>query len=159
VAGGRPRGLHEGLSRLASAGLTVLGHDPLPKERQDELGQLVGGAVVGIAGAWGHGQLTQAGGAGWRPGPSPGARAVALYLDGTAAPDLDQRRRPLLDDDPLILVNACWEPAAFSLPGVGGAADWQVELDTYDPRRTTPVAAGDPVTVGPRSLSVLRAPR
>jgi hypothetical protein len=30
----------------------------------------------------------------------------ALYLDGTAAPDLDQRGRPLLDDDLLILVNA-----------------------------------------------------
>jgi hypothetical protein len=36
----------------------------------------------------------------------PGAGAVALYLDGTAAPDLDQRGRPLLDDDLLILVNA-----------------------------------------------------
>jgi isoamylase len=84
---------------------------------------------------------------------------VALYLDGTAAPDLDQRGRPLLDDDPLILINAWWEPDAFSLPDVGRPADWQVELDTYDPRRTTPVAAGDPVTVGPRSLTVLRAPR
>ena len=86
----------------------------------------------------------------------PGARAVALYLDGTAAPGLDQRGRPLLDDDLLILANACWEPVAFSLPDVGHPADWQIELDTYHPRRTTPVAAGDPVTVGPRSLTVLR---
>jgi hypothetical protein len=40
----------DGLSRRASAGLTVLGHHPLPKERQDEFGQVVGGAVVGIVG-------------------------------------------------------------------------------------------------------------
>jgi isoamylase len=89
----------------------------------------------------------------------PGARTVAVHLDGMAAPDLDQRGRPLLDDDLLILANAWWEPVAFSLPDVGRPADWQVELDTYDPQRTTAVTAGDPVTVGPRSLTVLRAPR
>jgi glycogen operon protein len=90
---------------------------------------------------------------------APWARSVAVHLDGTAAPDLDQRGRPLLDDDLLILANAWWEPAAFSLPDVGHPADWQVELDTYDPQRTTTVTASDPVTVGPRSLTVLRAPR
>jgi glycogen operon protein len=89
----------------------------------------------------------------------PGARTVAVHLDGAAAPDLDQRGRPLLDDDLLILVNAWWEPVAFSLPDVGHPADWQVELDTYDPQRTTAATAGDPVTVGPRSLTVLRSPR
>jgi hypothetical protein len=67
-----------------------------------------------------------------------------VHLDGTAAPDLDPRGRPLLEDDLLILVNAWWEPSAFSLLDVGRPADWQVELDTYDPRRTTPVAARDP---------------
>jgi isoamylase len=89
----------------------------------------------------------------------PGARTVAVHLDGTAAPDLDQHGRPMLDDDLLILANAWWEPVAFSLPDVGRPAHWQVELDTYDPSRTTAVTAGDPVTVGPRSLTVLRAPR
>ena len=89
----------------------------------------------------------------------PGARTVAVYLDGTAAPDLDHRGRPLLDDDLLILANAWWEPVAFSLPDVGRPADWQVELDTYDPERTAALSGGDPVTVGPRSLTVLRAPR
>ena len=58
-----------------------------------------------------------------------------------------------------MLVNAWWEPVAFSLPDVGRPADWQVELDTYDPQRTAAVTAGDPVTVGPRSVIVLRAPR
>jgi glycogen operon protein len=82
-----------------------------------------------------------------------------VHLDGTAAPDLDSRGRPLLEDDLLILVNAWWEPSAFSLLDVGRPADWQVELDTYDPRRTTPVAARDPGGRGPRSLTALRAPR
>jgi isoamylase len=74
-------------------------------------------------------------------------------------PDLDQRGRPLLDDDLLILVNAWWEPVAFSFPNVRHPADWQVELDSDDPRRTTPVVGGDSVTVGSRGLTVLRAPR
>jgi hypothetical protein len=65
---------------------------------------------------------------------APWARTVAVHLDGTAAPDLDQRGRPLLDGNLLILANAWWE-------------------------RTTAVTASDPVTVGPRSLTVPRAPR
>jgi isoamylase len=89
----------------------------------------------------------------------PGARTVAAHLDGTAAPDLDHRGQPLLDDDPLILANAWSEPVAFRLPDLGRPADWQIELDTDDPQRTTAVTASDPVTVGPRSLTVLRAPR
>jgi hypothetical protein len=69
-------------------------------------------------------------------------QAVAVAgRDGRTRPG--QRGR-LLDDDLLILGNARWEPVAFSLPDVGHPADWQVELDTYDLRRTTPVAAGDP---------------
>ena len=40
---------------------------------------------------------------------APRARTVAVHLDGTAAPDLDQRGRPLLDDDLLILANAWWD--------------------------------------------------
>jgi hypothetical protein len=64
-----------------------------------------------------------------------------------------------LDDDLLILANAWWEPVAFGLPDVGRPADWQVELGTYDPQRTAAVTAGDPVTVGLRSLTVLRPTR
>jgi hypothetical protein len=44
-------------------------------------------------------------------------------VDATAAPDLDPRGRPLLDDDLLILASAWREPAASSLPGIGHPAD------------------------------------
>ncbi len=89
---------------------------------------------------------------------APYARSVAVHLDGMASPDLDRSGRPQLDDDLLILVNAWWEPVTFTLPEVGHAADWRLELDTYDPEATGTPAA-DPAPVGPRSVLVLRAPR
>ena len=45
-----------------------------------------------------------------------GARAIALYLDGSDAPDRAEDGTPLLDDDFLVLVNAWWEPLEFVLP-------------------------------------------
>ncbi|HYT25907.1 MAG TPA: glycogen debranching protein GlgX [Actinomycetota bacterium] len=87
---------------------------------------------------------------------APYARSVAVHLDGMASPDLDRSGRPQLDDDLLILVNAWWEPVTFTLPEVGHAADWRLELDTYDPEATGTPAA-DPAPVGPRSVLV-RAP-
>ena len=70
----------------------------------------------------------------WPPWGCPAACRCWLAVTSSAAPDLDQRERPLLDDDLLILANAWWE-------------------------RTTAVTASDPVTVGPRSLTVLCARR
>jgi hypothetical protein len=49
-------------------------------------------------------------------------------------------------------------PASAARRTVGRPANWRVELDTSDLRRTAPVAVGVLVTVGPRSLTVLRAP-
>ena len=42
--------------------------------------------------------------------------AIAVYLDGADAPDEAADGTPLLDDDFLILVNACWEPVEFTVP-------------------------------------------
>jgi glycogen operon protein len=91
----------------------------------------------------------------WR---DPGARSVALYLDGADAPDLDADGRPMLDDDFLVLVNAWWEPLDFAIPGTRPGQTWLREIDTFDP--TTAAAAlgeSDVIAVGPRSLVVLRA--
>jgi isoamylase len=90
--------------------------------------------------------------------------AIAVYLDGTDAPDDADDGTPLLDDDFLILVNAFWEEVTFTLPTVRESPQtWSLELDSYDPAASaagdSPKQAGDKVVAGPRSVQVLRAPR
>ena len=89
--------------------------------------------------------------------------AVALYLDGSDAPDRAADGTLLADDDFLVLVNAWWEPLAFTLPATKEQAAWHAEIDTYDATvpggPAKPAAAGDQVTVAPRSVVVLRDPR
>jgi isoamylase len=90
--------------------------------------------------------------------------AIAVYLDGTDAPDDADDGTPLLDDDFLILVNAYWEEVTFTLPPVREAPQtWFVELDSYDAgvsaANAFPRHAGDTVVARPRSVQVLRAPR
>jgi glycogen operon protein len=91
----------------------------------------------------------------------PNARAIAIYLDGSDDPDWAEDGTLLVDDDFLVLVNSWWEPLGFVLPPTRPGAQWQAEIDSYDssaaaggPTR----AAGDEVTVGPRSIVVLRSP-
>jgi glycogen operon protein len=94
----------------------------------------------------------------------PNALAVALYLDGSDDPDRAADGTWLVDDDFMVLVNAWWEPLDFTLPDTRPQAGWQVEVDTYDlTSQAGPSAvehkAGDPITVGPRSVVVLENPR
>jgi len=115
------------------------------------------------------------------------ARAIALYLDGSDAPDRAADGSLLVDDDFLVLVNAWWEPLGFTIPtcrapqaaqpgpaaggpaaggpAAGGPAaggqTWQIEIDSYDPTRAAAAPmlhAGDQLTVSPRSIAVLRSP-
>jgi pullulanase/glycogen debranching enzyme len=94
--------------------------------------------------------------------------AIALYLDGSDAPDRAADGTLLVDDDFLVLVNAWWEPLDFVLADPRAGAGWHVEVDTFGPGSLDPgtlagpdVAgrAGDKLTVGPRSITVLRSPR
>ena len=90
----------------------------------------------------------------------PGARAIAIYLDGSDDPDRAEDGTPLLDDDFLVLVNSWWEPLDFVLPATRPGARWHAEIDSYDPASPAGAAirgAGEPVTVGPRSVAVLSA--
>ena len=63
----------------------------------------------------------------------PGARALAIYLDGSDDPDRADDGTPLLDDDFLVLVNSWWEPLGFALPATRPGAQWHAEIDSYDP--------------------------
>ncbi len=94
----------------------------------------------------------------------PNARTLAIYLDGSDDPDRAEDGTPLLDDDFLVLVNSWWEPLDFTLPPTRPGAQWQAEIDTFDPvvpghSAAAPRAAGDHFTVGPRSIVVLSGPR
>jgi isoamylase len=94
----------------------------------------------------------------------PTMHAIAVYLDGSDAPDEADDGTPLLDEDFLILVNAYWEPLTFTIPPVRETTQtWFVELDSYDPAVSAanvfPRHTGDTVVASPRSLQVLRAPR
>jgi pullulanase/glycogen debranching enzyme len=94
----------------------------------------------------------------------PNALAIALYLDGSDDPDRAADGTWLIDDYFLVLVNAWWEPLDFTLPDTRPQAGWRVQIDTYDPgSQADPAAAdrkaGDHVTVGPRSVAVLKNPR
>jgi len=88
----------------------------------------------------------------------PNALALGIYLDGSDDPDQGPDGRPLVDDDFLVLVNAWWEPIGFSIPVTRPGTQWQHELDSYQPAAPSgpPQRAGAQVTVGPRSVCVLR---
>ena len=90
---------------------------------------------------------------------NPGALSVAIYLDGTDDPDLAEDGTPLLDDDFLVLVNAWWEPLDFVIPPARDGQTWRTEIDSHDLAAAAAAPsqqAGDKVSVGPRSVTVLR---
>src|SRR5215475_9985274 len=92
----------------------------------------------------------------------PGALSLAMYLDGSDAPDRAEDGTPMVDDDFLVLFNAWWEPLDFVIPETRAGLEWRAEIDTYDPAApaaTPPRHAGDRVSVGSRSVAVLRGPR
>ncbi|WP_432838062.1 glycogen debranching protein GlgX [Dactylosporangium sp. CA-092794] len=96
----------------------------------------------------------------WR---DPGARCVAVYLDGADDPDAGADGVPLVDDDFLLLFNAWWEPLDFVLPAARAGQAWEPVLDTYEPSGHGGAedgpglgAAGDRLAVRPRSVVVLR---
>jgi len=93
-------------------------------------------------------------GAGW-------TRSVVAYFDGVRDADRDEIGRPLLDDDLMLLINGWSEPLAFTLPDIGSPRAWEYELDTssglFGVAAGTGGGAGSTITVGPRSLVLVRA--
>jgi glycogen operon protein len=91
-----------------------------------------------------------------------------MYADGARDSDRDLQGRPILDDDLLLLINGWWEPLGFTLPDVGAARSWEREIDTFDGTAGARIAAaagapelgpGSSITLGPRSLVLLKAAR
>jgi isoamylase len=92
----------------------------------------------------------------------PNGRSLCLYLDGSDDPDRAADGTLLVDDDFLVMVNAWWEPLDFVVPPTRPGQSWHWEVDTFDPASVAPPeppTAGATVTVGPRSVMLLRSPR
>ncbi len=92
----------------------------------------------------------------------PNGRSLGLYLDGADDPDRAADGSLLVDDDFLFLVNAWWEALDFVIPPGRPGQTWFVEIDTFDPARPSapePFGTGTGVTVGPRSVVLLRGAR
>ncbi len=93
---------------------------------------------------------------------NPLARSLVVYLDGSDDPDLGDDGTPLVDDDFLLVFNGWWEALEVTLPAARPCQRWTVELDTYDASRPTDsdrsleLVAGSGITVGARSMVVLR---
>ena len=104
----------------------------------------------------------------WREGWT---RSVVAYFDGVRDADRDDRGRPMLDDDLLLIVNGWWEPLNFTLPEIGSPRAWEYELDTLSglfgvaagagagAGMGGALPAGSTIAVGPRSVVLLRASR
>ena len=58
------------------------------------------------------------------------ARCLGLYLQGDATNEDDDRGRPVIDDDFVLLLNSHHEAIPFLLPRLGDPDAWQVVLDT-----------------------------
>ncbi|HJT94094.1 MAG TPA: glycogen debranching protein GlgX, partial [Mycobacterium sp.] len=91
----------------------------------------------------------------------PGARFLGWLLAGDRVDLIDAQGIALTDDDVLVLANAGDEPVTLPVPGRSGAV-WTVELDSSIddglPAPGSPLAVGEPITVGPLSLVVAAAP-
>jgi glycogen operon protein len=90
------------------------------------------------------------------------ARCIAVYLDGSDAPDRDENGSLLFDDDLLVLVNG-WEARIdFVLPDTRPGNRWTVELDSAVLDATLPAAEprapGASMAVHDRSVIVLSSP-
>ena len=87
------------------------------------------------------------------------SRVVMAHVDGSVAPDLDERGRPELDDDLMFAVNGWWEEVEVTVPDVGRPAHWMLEFDTFGPSPVGTTVAGETFPLRPRSIAVLRATR
>jgi isoamylase len=89
------------------------------------------------------------------------ARSLQVFLNGQGIASPDERGERITDDSFLVVFNAHDGPLAFTLPPEDWATAWQVVVDTNEPRlpdpdQGAPVDAGGTLTVGERSVVVLR---
>ena len=90
-----------------------------------------------------------------------GSLALGMWLNGASLEDTDAHGTVLADDTFLVLFNASWNPAGFTLPPAARGNTWAPLLDTTfatgaPPAGAPVLAAGTGLTLAPRSMLVLR---
>ncbi|MCZ4580159.1 glycogen debranching protein GlgX [Gordonia amicalis] len=85
-------------------------------------------------------------------------KSLAVFLNGKGLGEKDERGEWVVDDSFFICFNAHYEPIDFHLPPEQYGLEWSGELDTTHPTGDSDLtaASGDSVTVGGRSVLVLR---
>jgi glycogen operon protein len=61
------------------------------------------------------------------------ARCLGLFLAGSALDEQDEKGRPIVDSNFLLLINAHHEPISFTIPTSVPVGHWRVVLDTAGP--------------------------
>jgi glycogen operon protein len=95
---------------------------------------------------------------------APGAKSLAVFLNGDAISEPDSRGEGITDDRFLLLFNANDDAVSFTLPGVRFGREWEIVIDTCGPR--VPVLHGElpllsaraHAKVAARAVMVLRCP-
>ncbi len=72
---------------------------------------------------------------------APGAKSLAVFLNGDAISEPDPRGERITDDRFLLLFNANDDAVSFTLPGVRFGREWEIVIDTCGPR--VPVLHGE----------------
>jgi glycogen operon protein len=83
-------------------------------------------------------------------------RAVGLFLNGSAIPEVDDFGERITDSSFLLLLSAHYEPIDFAVPAEYGE-QWEVVIDTmHEDEEVDPLSSPATISVGPRAITVLR---
>jgi isoamylase len=87
-------------------------------------------------------------------------RVLGMLLNGQVMDEYNEKGERQKDDVLLLLTNGHWEEIPFTLPGREGEPDWEVLVDTFDPKKPQAynLACGEKFNLKPRSLVLLRQP-
>lgn len=87
-----------------------------------------------------------------------GIKSVAVFLNGEAIPEPDERGERIIDDSFLLCFNAHGYPVEFVTPDGQYAREWTTVVDTADPTLTKDraVTAGNNLTVAAHAVVVLQ---